>query len=124
MPTNPFPAAREQTANTLPSASPHAILSGLQQKRRIINELIGGHLPLLEAAVQFQAVRATTVCLERVTGVPTATDNESLCRTVIGWVHLVLSDRPEQAERISQQLESELQGYLETSGQANLSPCC
>ncbi len=125
MRSNPFPADHGTTENVLLAEGPNALLQGLQRKRRIIAELIEGHMPLLQAASQFEAAQqASSACFERVTGIPSATDSESICRTVIGWVHLVLSDRPEQAERVSQQLEKELQGYLQQYGNVNLSAHC
>jgi hypothetical protein len=45
-----------------------------------------------------------------------ASDVEALCRSVIGWVHLALSDRPERAEAVSGRLECELQSHLARFG--------
>jgi len=112
VPSNAFPA--EKPAPNSAPALPKAVLLGLQQKRAIINEVIDGHLPLSEAAGRFQAAhQAARVCLERATGVPAhSIDNESVCRTIIGWVCLVLSDRPEHADRVSERLEVELRELL------------
>lgn len=112
MPTNPYPVGKE-APNAAPIL-PKAVLLGLQQKQAIINEVIGGHLPLWEAAGRFQAAhQAARVCLERATGVPGHTiDGETVCRTIIGWVYLALSDRPEHADRVSERLEGELRDYL------------
>ena len=58
--------------------------------------------------------------MENATGVPSAVfDSENLCRTVIGWVYLSLSNRPEEAERVSDRLERELQVHLDKNGKAN-----
>ena len=112
MPTNPYPVGKE-TPNAAPTL-PKAVLLGLQQKQAIINEVIGGHLPLWEAAGRFQAAhQAARVCLETATGVPNHTiDGEAVCRTIIGWVYLALSDRPEHADKVSERLEGELRDYL------------
>jgi hypothetical protein len=79
---------------------------------------------LWEAASQFQAAhRAACVCLESATGVPNHSfDSESTCRTIIGWVCLALSDRPEQADRISERLESELRDALNKNASALIPP--
>jgi hypothetical protein len=112
VPTNPYPVGKA-APNSAP-ALPKAVLLGLQQKQAIINEVIGGHLPLWEAAGRFQAAhQAARVCLETATGVPNHTiDGETVCRTIIGWVCLALSDRPEHADRVSERLEGELREYL------------
>ena len=109
---NAYPARR--TANTAEPASPKAVLVGLQQKQAIINQVIEGRLPLWEAAGRFQvAHQAARVCLETATGVPNnSIDGEAVCRTIIGWVCLALSDRPEQADRVSERLELELREFL------------
>jgi hypothetical protein len=102
--------AREAQNATLPKT----VLLALQQKRAIIDEVIEGRLPLWEAAPRFQAAHAAaSQCMESATGVPNPLpDSETLCRTIIGWVHLSLSDRPETADRISDRLESELREHL------------
>jgi len=112
VPTNPYPVGKA-VPNSAP-ALPKAVLLGLQQKQAIINQVIDGHLPLWEAAGRFQAAhQAARVCLERATGVPTHTiDGETVCRTIIGWVCLALSDRPEHADRVSERLEGELRELL------------
>jgi hypothetical protein len=95
-------------------ALPKAVLLGLQKKQAIIHEVIDGHLPLAEAAGKFEAAhQAARVCLETATGVPGhSIDNESACRTIIGWVYLALLDRPEHADRVSERLEGELRELL------------
>jgi hypothetical protein len=124
MPAHPFPVERE-TLNTPSLDRPaRAVLRGLHVKKAIVNQLIEGRLPFLEAAAQFQvAQRLSSPCLEHATGVPGGTgDSEAICRALIGWVHLALSDRPEQAELVSDRLERELQGYLERFGKISLPP--
>ncbi len=114
--TNPFPP-RLAVRNT-ESALPKAVLAGLQQKQAIINQVIAGRLPLTEAADRFQiAHQAAGACLERATGVPShAIDSEELCRTIIGWVYLTLSDRPEHADQVSERLEHELREQMKKNG--------
>ena len=94
---------------------PKAVLQGLQTKQRIINQVIDGHMPLWQAAQEFQAAhQAALICLETATGIPRhSLDNEALCRSIIGWVYLSLSDRPEQADRVSERLESELRDSMQ-----------
>lgn len=112
VPTNPYPVGK--AARNGEPALPKAVLLGLQQKQAIINQVIEGHLPLWEAAGRFQvAHQAARVCLESATGVPNnSIDGETVCRTIIGWVYLALSERPEQADRVSERLEGELRDTL------------
>jgi hypothetical protein len=87
--------------------SPHpTALARLRAKQRVVAQVIAGTLSLLEAAALFGTCGHDAA----------ARDGESLCRAVIGWVHLALSDRPEQAEAVSQQLEEELQAVLARRG--------
>jgi hypothetical protein len=78
-------------------------LQRLEAKQRVIADLIGGRLTLFEAAARFR----------RASG---GGDGEALCRAVIGWAHLALSDRPERAEVFSEVLENELQAHLARHG--------
>ena len=112
MQANPYPVGKG-VRNAEP-ALPKAVMLGLQQKQAIISQVIDGKLPLWEAAGRFQvAHQAAGRCLESATGVPNhSIDGESVCRTIIGWVHLALSDRPEQADRVSERLEVELRDTL------------
>jgi hypothetical protein len=87
-------------------------LQRLQAKQHIIHELISGKLELLEATARFRQHQA-----EATSG---GEEGESLCRVVIGWVHLALSDRPERAEAFSEQLERELQSHLARHGSIQL----
>jgi hypothetical protein len=121
VPTNPYPVGKE--ARNAEPTLPRAVLQGLQQKQQIITAVIDGHLPLWEAGTRFQAAhRAASQCLETATGVPCQTiDNESACRALIGWVWLALSERPEQADRVSERLEGELREHL-TGGKVALTP--
>lgn len=120
--THRYPAGKA-VPNAAPTL-PKAVLLGLQEKRAIINQVIEGHLPLWEAAGQFQAAhQAARLCLERATGFPGHTiDGEAVCRTIIGWVCLALSDRPEQADRVSERLEGELRELLKKNGPAVAPP--
>ncbi len=102
----------------------------LATKKEIIFQVIEGRLPLLEAAARFAAVTTRSITPEksadrRVDSNELAfssrnfsrnLDDESICRTVIGWVHLALRDRPEQAEFVSNRLENELQTQLDRCG--------
>jgi hypothetical protein len=115
--------ARQRIRNAEP-ALPKAVMLGLQQKQAIINQVIEGHMPLGEAAGRFQAAhQAARACLERATGVPNhSIDGEQVCRTIIGWVYLTLSDRPEHADRVSERLEVELRDLLKKDAIAPTPP--
>jgi hypothetical protein len=122
VPTNPYPVGR--AANTAEHTLPKAVLQGLQQKQAIINQVIEGRLALWEAVGRFQAAhQAARLCLETATGVPShSIDGETVCRQIIGWVHLALSDRPEQADRVSERLETELREHLKKNAVAATTP--
>jgi hypothetical protein len=122
VPTNPYPVGR--AANTAEHTLPKAVLQGLQQKQAIINQVIEGRLALWEAASRFQAAhQAARLCLESATGVPShSIDGETICRQIIGWVHLALSDRPEQADRVSERLEGELLEHLKKNAVTATTP--
>ena len=122
MPTNPYPVG--VAARNAEPALPKAVLLGLQQKQAIINQVIEGRLALWDAAGRFQAAhQAARVCLETATGVPShSIDGEAVCRQIIGWVHLTLSDRPEQADRVSERLEGELREHLKKTAVALPTP--
>jgi hypothetical protein len=111
VPTKHHPAGLVRNSDP---ALPKAVLAGLQQKQAIISQVIEGRLPLWDAAGRFQAAhQAARACLERATGVPGhSIDGEAVCRQIIGWVCLALSDRPEQADRVSERLETELRDHL------------
>ena len=122
MPTNRYPVGR--AANTAEHTLPKAVLQGLQQKQAIINQVIEGRLALWDAAGRFQAAhQAARLCLETATGVPShSIDGETVCRQIIGWVYLALSDRPEQADRVSERLEGELREHLKKNAVAATVP--
>src|SRR5437763_1294716 len=82
----------------------------LRAKQRAVGQVIAGTLSLVEAATCFGAGEKNG----------TGRDGETLCRTVIGWVHLALSDRPEQAEAVSERLEDELRMVLTRHGRVRL----
>ncbi len=108
MPSILYHAERE-TAKRKPSQSPRSVEQCLKTKQIIVNELIAGRLELLEAASRFQAVHSTSAECSKESSV-----NENMCRTLIGWVHLSLcGNRPEEAERVSDRLERELQKHLD-----------
>jgi hypothetical protein len=120
MPANPYPARRVDR-NDIDPQLPTTVLQCLVVKQQIIRQVIEGRMVLWEAASRFQTVhRVAAACIESATGIPASTsDGENLCRTVIGWVYLSLSNRPEEAERVSNRLERELQSHLEKNGKAN-----
>lgn len=68
---------------------------------------IAGRLSLLEVAAWFRAAGLGTTVAE-------------CLPAVIGWTHLALGDRPEQAETVSGRLEWELEHYLGRFGHGRL----
>jgi len=122
MTTNPYRDARSAAGNA-GVITVKQVTQSVSHTQQIINELIAGRLKLLEATALFQAAHhPAAACVARATGQPMAsTDGENLCRTVIGWVYLTLSHRPEQAERVSASLEHELQRFLSNHGKVDLS---
>lgn len=110
-----FATAATDPANTGDCRHP---LLGLSRKQQAVVGVIEGRLSLLEAAAWFRAAGLGTAVADP-RSVPPA-EAESLCRSVIGWVHLALCDRPERAETISGMLELELDGYLGRSGHGRL----
>jgi len=124
MPTNPYPAERTSKYSRT-SVTPGVVLNCLREKQLIIGELIAGRLPLIEAAEKFQAVHETSAThienLSARTGV--LVEPEGMCRTLIGWVHLSLSQRPEEAERVSERLECELQRNVSRSANQKFALC-
>jgi hypothetical protein len=110
-----FTTAATTSATTGDRRNP---LAGLVQKQRAVVGVIEGRLSLLEAAAWFRAAGlGSSVADPR--SVPPG-EAESLCRSVIGWVHLALCDRPERAESVSGELERELEGYLDRLGPGRL----
>jgi len=95
-------------------------LECVQAKQRIIGRLIDGELGLLEAAARFRQVQMRSQPRSPVSLGPNPHDGEGVCRTVIGWACLALADRPEQADSVSERLESELQSHLSRFGRVNL----
>jgi hypothetical protein len=90
-------------------------LERVEAKQQAVADLIDRRTDLLEAAARFHAAGLAP---SDVVG-----DGERLCRSVIGWVYLALSDRPERAEALSDELERELQVVLSRHGAVRL-PCC
>jgi hypothetical protein len=86
-------------------------------KQQIVAELISGRLPLVEATARFRSAGGAAPPAGPVGPEPAG---EELCRTVIGWAHLALSDRPERAEAVSATLERELQTHLTRHGSVRL----
>jgi hypothetical protein len=107
MPLIPCPV-EPASRNQFGSEARMTAMRNLEAKKQIVNQVIGGRLPLFEAAARFQALSGLTA------------SGETACRTVIGWVALALSERPEQADKISDRLERELQKFLENSEQIHL----
>jgi hypothetical protein len=117
---------KKRTWNEEPAHGSRLLLQGLHAKQQVITDLIEGRLKLLEAASRFQAAHSTTLAsVAGTTMYPEKlSDSEHVCRTVIGWVHLALGNRPEEAERVSARLERELQTYLDRFGTVSLPQAC
>ena len=95
-----FLAARTQFR---PPTSGKEAAFRVEAKRGVVEQVIEGRLPLLAGAARFKALCAASWPI---------TDIEDLCRTVIGWAGLALSDRPERATVVVGRLEAELDRYL------------
>jgi hypothetical protein len=83
-------------------------LQRLQVKQAVIADLIAGRLTLLEAAARFRGCATE------------AEDPELTARAVIGWAHLALRDRPEEADAVGDRLEAELRQHLARHGAVRL----
>lgn len=94
-------------------------LQRVAARQEVIRDLIDGQIALREAATRFRSLAPNPSGGAGVSW-SDAADDESLCRTVIGWVHLALLDRPERAEEVSESLEQTLQSYVRTMGNAFL----
>ena len=83
-------------------------------RRKQLDEAVSSRILILDGAMgtMLQARNPTAADFG---GAGLDNCNENLCRTVIGWVYLTLSSRPEEAERVSNRLERELQVHLEKS---------
>lgn len=84
-------------------------LGRVRAKEEVVAQLVAGRLPLFEAAARFRELSDAA-----------AESGERVCRTVIGWAHLALRDHPERAERLSNDLEQELQEHLKRFGGVRL----
>lgn len=85
-------------------------LQRIHLRQQTIVALIEGRLSLLEAADRFR---------DPIPGTQ-SDDGESVCRSVIGWAHLALRDRPERAEALSEVLENQLSAHLARHGAVRL----
>jgi hypothetical protein len=102
------------------SAQRHSLaLQRLDAKKEVIGQLIDGRLHLLDAAAQFRQLNRPVPIGAAQAGTRNDSD-EDLCRSLIGWVYLALSERPERAEALSDQLEAELAAHLKQHGSVNL----
>jgi hypothetical protein len=116
MPVAAFPTTHAARTPFVLQPSAEKALSGVRAKQHIISRLIDGELTLMEAAVRFfQADRASRP------GRPVPPDGEEVCRTVIGWAHLALADRPEQADTLGERLEADLRNLRRRPGGVVLS---
>jgi hypothetical protein len=111
--------AAKPLASAAPSIQRHSLaLQRLDAKKGIIGQIIDGRLQLVEAAARFRQLNRATA----VGTTPNGESDEDLCRSIIGWVYLALSERPERAEALSEQLEAELAAHLKLHGAVNLAP--
>jgi hypothetical protein len=105
-----------RTRNVHP-VSVEPALQHVRAKQQIIHRLIDGELGLFEAAARFwQVQKQDSVRGPLPAPGPNPQDGEGVCRTVIGWAYLALADRPEQANSLSERLESELTNHLTRFG--------
>lgn len=95
-----------------------AILERLEAKRRIIADLVGNRMSLLEAARRFHELALATPEAAKRRGrfdFQNGEDTIYLCRQVIGYVKFELSAQPEVAATVATRLDSELQQALQPS---------
>jgi hypothetical protein len=97
-------------------------LHRLQIKQDIVAQLVAGRVSLLEAAARFRAASqpfsdgASLGSAIR----PVQESAEHICRTLIGWAYLALSEYPERAEAVTNRLETDLQEVLDRQGSISL----
>jgi hypothetical protein len=91
----------------------------LREKDQVARAVIDGRLTLVEAAARFRAINASRpanlpVCLDQYPG---KTDEERVCREVIGYVETRLPEQPGTSAFLAR-LESELEAHLAAGGTA------
>jgi hypothetical protein len=104
------------------------INTALQIKRELARELIAGRITLAQTGHRFceLAGRPEEEFLELIRReFPAETDEETLCRHVIGWVCNQLEDDPVQQEAVRRRLEAELERHLHSApdGEGGRSDC-
>jgi hypothetical protein len=100
-----MPAIATRTHSTRPAS---VALARVADKQRVVEQVAVGRLTLLDGAARFAALGPNLPT--------TADDLEGLCRTVIGWAGLSLSDCPERAAAVVGRLEEQLRRLLERPG--------
>jgi hypothetical protein len=93
-----------------------------EKRRHVILQLAAGKLSVPEAARQFWDARvaADEVLRDQLVWERGDTEEERLCRHVIGWIRAELDDRPEEAERAIAKREAELAKHLAKHGRVIL----
>jgi hypothetical protein len=91
-------------------------------KRKVAAELAAGRLTLVEAAARIRHLKDGpdnfwTFIRANERG---NSDEERLCRHVIGWTEATLFNRPAEAARITARLEAELKNHLRRNGKVIL----
>jgi hypothetical protein len=102
---------REQHLDTTMQES----LQRLAEQRQVAQEVLAGRLTLLQAAARFRTIRAEDSPHHRALALrhyPGASEEEWLCRLVIGFVAAELQGQPEQERACRQRLEAELRQHL------------
>jgi hypothetical protein len=96
----------------------------IEAKQKVIRQLVEGRLALLEAAAWFRYLNENpSDCQDGYrTAWPGHSDEEKLCRQVIGWVEVEVRERSSlsQAEEMTRRLEAELDGHLARDGAVKL----
>jgi hypothetical protein len=92
----------------------HSLLWRLGEQRRIIGELAAGRCTLREAAGRFREMaRQEPLLLQTVTATYQGdSEEEVICRWVIGYVRVQLEDHPQEAAEVAARLEAELRTLL------------
>jgi len=98
------------------------VMQRIVVKDKIIAEVLAHRMSLLAAAAEFRALNAeqhryTEVLRETY---PSRSDEECLCRNVIGYVALTTQARPERVKAEVARLEAELRAATDANGRVRL----
>jgi hypothetical protein len=95
-----------------------ALLARIEEKLRLGTEVVARRLTLAEAAARLAVLSREAPVHPMVPGPmdPDASEDERLCREVLGYVEDALAGRPHQTEAVRARLEEELREHLARRG--------